>query len=85
MEIEGVTQKLNDTEKKEVIPEGSNSQTNPCTEIHNDRVNEELFETPKGGGITRESITLKTNSKSRSTQIRASKVAALQKRDSVAK
>ena len=53
VEIEAVIPKLNDTGRREVNPEGNNSQINHSTETHNERVKEELFETPMGGS-TRE-------------------------------
>ena len=49
MEIEVVTPKLNDTRRREVNLEGTNSQINHSTEIHNETVKEESFETPMGG------------------------------------
>ena len=62
VEIEVLTSKLNDKGRREVNPERSNSQINPCTETHNETVKEELFETPMGGS-TRESINTNTNNK----------------------
>ena len=82
MEIEVVTSILNDTERREVQPEGNISQINPNTETHNETVKDESFQTPMGGS-TRESINTKTNNKSRSTKIPAPKVATQQKRDSL--
>ena len=81
MEIEVVTPKLNDTERREVHPEGNTSQIIPSTEIQNETVKFDLFETPMGGS-TGESINTNTNNKSRSTKIPAPKVATQQKRDS---
>ena len=82
MEIEVVTPKLNDTERKEVQAEGNISQINPNTETHIETVKKESFQTPIGGS-TRESINTNTNNKSRSTKIPAPKVATQQKRDSL--
>ena len=82
VEIEVVTPKLNETERREVIPEENNSQINPSTETHIETVQKELFETPIGGS-TRESIATNTNNKSRSTKISALKVTTQQKRDSL--
>ena len=82
MEIEVVTPKLNDTERREVQPEGNISQINPNTETHNETVKDESFKTPMGGR-TRESINTNTNNKSRSTRIPAPKVETQQKRDSL--
>ena len=82
MEIEVVTPKLNDTERREVQPEGNIGQINPNTKTHNETVKDESFQTPIGGS-TRESINTNTNSKSRSTKITAPKVATKQKRDSL--
>ena len=82
MEIELVTPKLNDTGRREVNPEGDNSQFNHSTETHNETVKKELFATPMGGS-TRESINANTDNKSRSTKLRAPKVATWQKRDSL--
>ena len=81
-ENEVVTPKLNDTGRREVNPEGKNSQINRSTETNKETVKEELFETPMGGS-TRESININTNNKSRSTNIPAPKVATQQKRDSL--
>ena len=77
-----VTPKLNDTERREVQPEGNISQINPNFETHNETVKDESFQTPMGGS-TRESINTNTNNKSRSTKIPAPKVATQQKRDSL--
>ena len=74
VENELVTPKLNDTGRREVNPEGDNSQFNHSTEIHNETVKKELFATPMGGS-TRESINANTDNKSRSTKLRALKVA----------
>ena len=82
LEIEVVTPKLNDTERREVQTEGNISQINPNTETHNETVKNESFQTPMGGS-TRESLNTNTNNKSRSTKIPAPKVATLQKRDSL--
>ena len=82
VEIEVVTPKLNDTERREVQPEGNISQINPNTETHNETVKDESFQTPTGG-ITRGSINTNTNNKSRSTKIPAPKVATQQRRDSL--
>ena len=82
VEIEVVTSILNDTERREVQPEGNISQINPNTETHNETVKDESFQTPMGGS-TRESKNTKTNNKSRSTKIPAPKVATQQKRDSL--
>ena len=82
MEIDLVTPKLNDRGSREVNPEGDNSQINHGTETHNETVKEESFATPMGGS-TRESINANTDNKSRSTKIRAPKVATQQKRDSL--
>ena len=82
VEIEVVNQKLNNTGGREVIPEKNNSQINHSTEAHNEKVKEELFETPMGG-ITGESINTNTNNKSRSTKIPAPKVTTQQKRDNI--
>ena len=82
MEIEVVTPKLNDTERREVQTEGNISQINPNAETHNETVKNESFQTPMGGS-TRESINTNTNNRSRSTKIPAPKVAAQQKRDSL--
>ena len=79
MEIEWVTKELNDTERREINLEGNNSQINPSTEIHNETIKEELFETTMGGS-TRQPITTYTNNKSRSGKIPAPKVATEQKR-----
>ena len=43
VEIEVVTPKLNDTERREVQPEGNISQINPNTEIHNETVKDQSF------------------------------------------
>ena len=80
VEIEVVTTKLNDTERREVQPEGNISQIHPNTETHNETVKDESFQTPMGGS-TRGSIN--TNNKSRSTKIPAPKVATQQRRDSL--
>ena len=80
MEIEVVTPKLNDTERREVQPEENISQINPNTETHNETVRDESFQTPMGGS-TRESKN--TNNKSRSTKVPAPNVATQQKRDSL--
>ena len=82
VETEVVTPKLNHTGRREVNPEGNNSQINHSTEIHNETVKEELFETQMGGS-TRESMNSNTNNKSRSTKMSAPKVATQQKRDSL--
>ena len=82
VEIEVVTPKLNDAGRKEVNPEENNSQINHSTQAHNEKVKEELFETPMAGS-TRESINTNTNNKSRSTKIPAPKVATQQKQDSL--
>ena len=82
MEIEVVTPKLNDTGRREVNPEGNNSQINHITETHHETVKEGLFETAMGGS-TRKSINTNKNNKSRSTNIPAPKVATQQKRDSL--
>ena len=82
MEIEVVTPKLYDTERREVQTEGNISQINPNTETHNETVKNESFQTPMGGS-TRESINTNTNNKSRSTKIPAPKLATEQKRDSL--
>ena len=82
VEIEVVTPKLNDTERREVQPERNMIQINPNTETHNETVQDESFQTPMGGS-TRESINTNTNNKSRSTKIPAPKVATQQKRDSL--
>ena len=82
VEIEVVTPKLNNTGRREVIPEENNSQINHSTEAHNETVKEELFETPMFGS-TRESINTNTNNKSRSTKIPAPKVTTQQKRDNL--
>ena len=82
VEIEVMTAKLNDTERREVQPEGNISQINPNTETHNETIKDESFQTPMGGS-TRESINTNTNNKSRSTKIPAPKVATQQKRDSL--
>ena len=82
MEIDVVTPKLNDTERREVQTEENISQINPNTESHNETVKNESFQTPMGGS-TRESINTNTNNKSRSTKIPAPKVATQQKRDSL--
>ena len=82
MEIEVVTPKINDTERRENIPEGNNSQIDSSTETHNKTVKVEFFETPRGGS-TRESITTNTNNSSRSTKTSAPKVATQQTRDSL--
>ena len=82
VEVEVVTPKLKDTEKREVQPEGNISQMNPNTETHNETVKDESFQTPMGGS-TRESTNTNTNNKSRSTKIPAPKVAKQQKRDSL--
>ena len=82
VEIEVVTPKLNDTERREVQTEGNISQINPNTETHNETVKNESFQTPMGGS-TRESINTNTNNKSRSTKILAPKVATQQKRDTL--
>ena len=82
MEIELVTTKLNDTGRREVNPEGDDSQINHSTETHNETVKEELFATPMGGS-TRKSINANTDNKNRSTKIRAPKVATKQKGDSL--
>ena len=47
-EIELVTPKLNDTERREVQPERIISQINPNTETHNETVKDESFQTPMG-------------------------------------
>ena len=80
VEIEVVTPKLNETERREVQPEGNFSQFNPNNETHNETVKDESLQTPMGGS-TRESINTNTNKKSRSTKITAPKVATMQKRD----
>ena len=49
VEIEVVTPKLNDTGRREVNPEGNNSQINHITETHHETVKEGLFETAMGG------------------------------------
>ena len=79
LEIETVTPRLNDTERREVKPEGINCQINPGIETNNDTVKEELFETPVGGS-TRSSVTTNINNKSRSTKIPAPNVGTQQKR-----
>ena len=43
VEIEVVTPKLNDTERREVQPEGNISQINPNTETHNETVKDQSF------------------------------------------
>ena len=63
VEIEVVTPKLKDTERREVNPEGNMIQINPSTESHNETDLDELFETPMVGS-TRESIITNTNNKS---------------------
>ena len=55
VEIEVVTPKLNDTERRDVQTEGNISQINPNTETQNETVKDESFQTPMGGS-TRESI-----------------------------
>ena len=82
VEIEIVTPKLNDTERREVNPEGFISQYNSSTENHNEIVKDDFFETAMGG-IARESINTNTNNRSRSTKIPAPKVATQQKRDTL--
>ena len=82
MEIEVVTPKLIDTERREVQPEKNISEINPNTETHNETVKDEPFQTPMGES-TRESINTNTNNKSRSTKIPAPKVATQQKLDSL--
>ena len=82
MEIEVVTPKLKNTERREILLEGNICQVNPNTETHNETVKDELFQTAMGGS-TRESINANTNNKSRSTKIPAPKVATQQKRDSL--
>ena len=82
MEIEVVTPKLNDTERREVHPERNISQNDPNNETHNETVKDESFQTPMGGS-TKESINTNTKNKSRSTKIPAHKVATQQKRDSL--
>ena len=72
VENEVVTPKLNDKGRREVSPEGNNSQNNPSTETHIETVKEELFETPMGGS-TKESMNTNTNNESRSTKITAPK------------
>ena len=74
MEIEVVTPKLTDTERREVNPEGNISQINPSSETHNETVTDELFETPMGGS-TRKPINTNTNNTSRNTKIPAHKTA----------
>ena len=49
VEIEVVTLKLNDTERREVQPEANISQNNPNTETHNETVKDESFQTLMGG------------------------------------
>ena len=49
VEIEVVTPKLNDTERREVQLEGNISQINSNTETHNETVKDESFQTPMGG------------------------------------
>ena len=82
VEIEVVTPKMNDTERRKVQLEGNICQINPNIETHNETVKDESFQTPMGGS-TRESINTNTNNKSRSTKIPAPKVATQQKRDSL--
>ena len=72
MEIEVVTPKLNDTERRNI------SQIYPNTETHNETVKDDSFQTPMGGS-TRESKNTNTNNKSRSKKIPAPKVATQQK------
>ena len=67
------------TEKREVNPEGNNSQIKPSTETHNETVKEELFEAQRGGS-TRESLDTNKNNKRRSTKIPAPKAATQQRR-----
>ena len=82
MQIEVVTPKLNDTERREVQPEGILSQINPNTGTHNETFKDESFQTPMGGSI-KKSINTNTNNKCRRTKIPAPKVATQQKRDSL--
>ena len=82
MEIELLTPKTNDTERREVNPEGFISQYNSSTENHNEIVKDEFFETAMGA-ITRKSINTNTNNRIRSTKIPAPKLATQQKRDTL--
>ena len=82
VEIEVVTPKFKDTERREVPLEGNISQINPNTETHNETVKDESFQAPMGRS-TRESININTNNKSRSTKIPAPKVGTQQKLDSL--
>ena len=82
MEIEVVTPKLNDTERREVQTEGNISQINPNTKTHNETFKNESFQTPMGGS-TKKLINTNTKNKSRSTKIPAPKVVTQQKRDSL--
>ena len=82
VEIEVVTPKLNDTERREVQPEVNVGQIDRNTETHNKTVKDESFQTPMGGS-TRESKNTNTNNKSRSKKIPAPKVPTQQKRDSL--
>ena len=71
------------TQKEEkLILKGLLAKIKPSSEIYNETVKDELFETPMGGS-TRESIKTNTNNKSRSTEVHAPKVAMQQKRDSL--
>ena len=63
-----MTPKVDNTERREVQPEGNISQINSNTETHNETVEDESFETPMSGS-TRESINTNTNNKSRSTKV----------------
>ena len=60
VEIEVVTPKMNDSERREVQPERNISQINPNTETHNETVKDDSFQTPMGGS-TRESINTNTD------------------------
>ena len=82
MEIELVTPKLNDRERREVTPGGNNCQINPSTETQNETVKEESFERSSCAS-TEELITTNTNNKSRSTKIPEPKVTTQTKRDSL--
>ena len=82
VEIEVVTPKLNDTERREFQLEANISQINPNTETHNETVKDESFQIPMGGS-TRELIKTNKNNKSRSKKMPAPKVATQQKRDSL--
>ena len=80
--MEVITPKLNDTERRKIIPEGNNNQKNTFAETHSETVKQELFEIP-GVGRTGESLTTNTNNKRRSTKILAPKIATQQKRNSL--